>query len=154
MVREAKGADRPRERAGRPEKAKESAQEAPEAPPTTEEAPDAEDSILNRTALSLAGHALPPRKAAAKTLAQFTQLRRLDLSDMQASDEAPNGLEDLCIFTQAVSLSKKHAKKHGSTALADRLTWLNVSNNEALGQKEYALDGIDELAALHGTYFI
>ncbi|WFC97194.1 hypothetical protein MBRA1_003860 [Malassezia brasiliensis] len=116
---------------------------------TQPEAHDGADNVLNRAALSLAGHALPPRKATAKTLAQFVQLRRLDLSDMKPSDEAPEGLTDLRMLTQAASLSKKHAKKTQATPLTQRLTWLNLSNNAALGRDDDALVGIELLTALN-----
>ncbi|WFC97541.1 hypothetical protein MYAM1_000255 [Malassezia yamatoensis] len=105
--------------------------------------------ILDRAVLSLAGHKLPPSDAAARTLAQFRNLHRLDLSDMKASEESIHGLTDVNLLVRAQSLSKKHAKKNGTTTLADRLTWLNLSNNKALGETKNALDGLDLFTALH-----
>ncbi|WFD41621.1 hypothetical protein MPSI1_000252 [Malassezia psittaci] len=105
--------------------------------------------ILERAVLSLAGNKLPPSDAAARTLAQFKNLHRLDLSDMKASEESTNGLTDVNLLVRVQSLSKKHAKKNGMTTLADRLTWLNLSNNKALGQTKSALDGLDLFFALH-----
>lgn len=128
-------------------------QRAPEveAPADTGAEEPAQVDILDRTALSLARHALPPRQAAARTLAQFAQLRRLDLSDMQASSEDTEGLVDLQLLALAAARSKKAVKKHGGVPLTERLTWLSVASNPALGSSDTALDGLDEFAALHGT---
>lgn len=137
-----------------PTSAEQRATNVPKATNSADDQPrssDSQESILHRTALSLAGHALPPRKAAARTLAQFAQLRRLDLSDMKPSDDAPDGLINLHLLTLAESLSKKQAKKSDTPPLSKRLTWVNLSNNEALGTRDDALDGIDAFAALNGT---
>lgn len=106
--------------------------------------------VLARTSLSLAGHALPPPSAVAQTLARFMQLRRLDVSNMQASDDAPSGLTDLHWLAKAERLSKKQARD-GAVPLSQRLTWLNVANNAALGSRDDDLDGIELMAALNGT---
>ena len=107
--------------------------------------------ILSRTALSLSGHALPAPKAVAHTLAHFTQLHRLDVSHMQGSDEAPEGLVNLHWLARAVALSRKRARAEGGTSLAQRLTWLNLSGTAALGVQDDATDGLELLTALHGA---
>lgn len=101
------------------------------------------------TSLSLAGHALPPPKAVAKTLAQFKQVRRLDVSDIQVSESWPDGLRDLDWLVKAVRHSQKARRDEQS--LDERLTWLNVSKNPALGQQSDPLQGIEVLTSLFGT---
>ena len=96
-----------------------------------------------------AGHALPPPKAVAKTLAQFKQVRRLDVSDIQVSESWPDGLRDLDWLVKAVRHSQK--ARRDEQALDERLTWLNVSKNPALGQQSDPLQGIEVLASLFGT---
>ncbi|WFD01738.1 hypothetical protein MOBT1_000414 [Malassezia obtusa] len=68
---------------------------------------------------------------------------------MKPSDDAPDGLINLHLLTLAESLSKKQAKKSDTPPLSKRLTWVNLSNNEALGTRDDALDGIDAFAALN-----
>ena len=82
----------------------------------TEPASEASD-VLSSTSLSLAGHELPPREAVSETLAQFTQLRRLDVSNIQASDAWPHGLKDLLWLAKAVRQSRKVGKRTGQAPL-------------------------------------
>ncbi|WFD22870.1 hypothetical protein MEQU1_001547 [Malassezia equina] len=111
---------------------------------TSEEVSD----VLARTSLSLAGHALPPPSAVAQTLARFMQLRRLDVSDMQASEDAPAGLTDLHWLAKAERLSKKKAWD-GALPLSQRLTWLSVAGNAELGARDDDLNGLELMEALH-----
>ncbi|KAL4401154.1 hypothetical protein ACI68E_002485 [Malassezia pachydermatis] len=84
----------------------------------------------------------------AQTLAQFSHLRRLDLSNMESSEACPHGLEQLHWIATAVRRSRKHVKE-GQTPLDERLTWLNIAGNPALGASDDALDGLELLTALH-----
>lgn len=102
--------------------------------------------ILQRTSLSLAGHPLPPIDSVTRTLAQFVHLRRLDLSNIQ--DEGGAGLHDVQWLAKAASISRKRSKKDGSTPLAKRLSWLNISGNEALGN-DGAMEGLEQLVAIN-----
>lgn len=102
--------------------------------------------ILQRTSLSLAGHTLPAIDSVTRTLAQFVHLRRLDLSNIQ--DEGGAGLRDVQWLAKAASISRKRSKKDGSTPLAKRLSWLNISGNEALGN-DGALEGLEQLVAIN-----
>lgn len=102
--------------------------------------------ILQRTSLSLAGHPLPPIDSVTRTLAQFVHLRRLDLSNIQ--DVGGAGLHDVQWLAKAASISRKRSKKDGSTPLAKRLSWLNVSGNEALGH-DGAMEGLEQLVAVN-----
>lgn len=101
------------------------------------------------TTLSLAGHALPARDAVSHTLAQFTQLRRLDVSNILPSEEWPRGLDQLQWLVKAVRLSRKAARGSEQLPLAKRLTWLNLAGNSALGSD--SLEGLDVLSELCGT---
>ncbi|PKI84858.1 hypothetical protein MVES1_001358 [Malassezia vespertilionis] len=105
--------------------------------------------ILERAALSLAGHALPSTRALAKTLAQFAVLHKLDVANMQSSPDAPQGLQNLQWLVRACALSNKHAKTSGDRPLAARLTWLNLAHNTAFGTDVDATEGLDLLTALH-----
>lgn len=102
--------------------------------------------ILQRTSLSFAGHEMPPADAVARTLAEFVQLRRLDLSNI-ASDSG-TGMESLRWLAKAASLSRKRSKKDGQTPLGARLSWLNISGNEGLGS-EGAMEGLEQMIALN-----
>ena len=120
----------------------------------TEPASEASD-VLSSTSLSLAGHELPPREAVSETLAQFTQLRRLDVSNIQASDTWPHGLKDLLWLAKAVRQSRKVGKRTGQAPLHRRLTWLNLSGNAALGDSDGPIDGLDllpELCVLNASH--
>lgn len=120
----------------------------------TEPASEASD-VLSSTFLSLAGHELPPREAVSETLAQFTQLRRLDVSNIQASDAWPHGLKDLLWLAKAVRQSRKVGKRTGQAPLHRRLTWLNLSGNAALGDSDGPIDGLDllpELCVLNASH--
>lgn len=117
----------------------------------TAPAEDGASEVLARTSLSLAGHALPPLQDVVKTLVKFTKLRRLDLSNMEVSDDQPDGLSDLRWLALVARKSKKRAAAD-STPFGERLTWLNVSGNPALGSTEDGFTGLEVLTALHGTY--
>lgn len=120
-------------------------------PGPSSEAPD----VLASTSLSLAGHELPPREAVSQTLAQFTQLRRLDVSNIHASDEWPHGLKDLLWLAKTVRQSQKVCKRTSQTPLHRRLTWLNLSGNTALGDSDGPIDGLDllpELCVLNASH--
>ena len=136
-------------KSGKPEKAAVAAEANPVTGGVDEDGPG-EESILERTALSLAGHPLPAASAAAKTLAAFAQVRRLDMSHMQPSDDEPDGLKTLAFLGKAASLSrKKHKKGEQASPLAQRLTWLNVAGNESLGEADDAWDSLAQLVALN-----
>ncbi|WFD30025.1 orotidine-5'-phosphate decarboxylase [Malassezia sp. CBS 17886] len=113
----------------------------------TAAAPPAAAPVLEQTTLSLAGHPLPAESHVARTLAQFHMLRRLDVSRMAPSDDAPAGLTNLQWLARAAARSRKRARKDGSLPLAERLTWLNLSGN-ALGAPD-ACEGLAVLHALH-----
>lgn len=110
--------------------------------------------ILQRTSLSLAGHPLPPPEAVSKTLARFTELRRLDVSNIKASDDSAHGITDLRWLSKAVALSRSKSRKaSGATPLGERLTWLKLADNESLGTHDDVWDVLAQLSALHGVCF-
>lgn len=125
------------------------ARKEPQPDEANSEPSDEVSDVLARTSLSLAGHALPPPSAVAQTLARFMQLRRLDVSDMQASEDAPAGLTDLHWLAKAERLSKKKARD-GALPLSQRLTWLSVAGNAELGARDNDLNGLELMEALHG----
>lgn len=109
------------------------------------------DDLLQRTALSLAAHPLPAIKMLSRTLARFTQLARLDLSDMQPSPDAPRGLVDLEWLAAATGAAQAKRRAPDEEHFGRRLTWLSVANNEGLGG-EGALNGIETLRNLYGGW--
>lgn len=124
---------------------------------------EADVPIFERTSLVLASNPLPPLSSLGATLARFTNLHRLDMSDMQpgqADDDDDDDQEDGSSSRRLHSLSflrdaqreaekefrraRKARRKEGKArqeddedegkTLSQTLTWLNLSSNPTLGE--------------------
>lgn len=107
-----------------------------------------EESVLTRTKLDLSNHPLPPFEKLSKTLAHFSQLQKLDISGMKASEENPHGLTSLQWLGRATRKGKGKAAE--GTVFGDKLTWLKMSDNPFFGQqgRSEIWDGIEFLTSL------
>ena len=108
-----------------------------------------EEDIFSRTSLDLSKNPMPDVQGLTKTLSQFKQLQKLDISGMATSQTNQRGLSSLEWLGEAVLKSKK---ADGGISFGERLTWLKMTDNPTLGNEAgaKAWSGIERLVKLTG----